>query len=257
VLGTTQPARIGEYIRRANLGGAGGDGLIQRFGLLVWPDVSPAWTNVDQYPDPAARERAWQVYERASKIDTRAALEMGAMKGGRDKIPYFRFDEAAHADFLDWRSGLERRLRSGELSAAIEGHLAKYRGLVPALALINHIADNGGGTVGQESLGRALAFASYLETHSRRIYGAAQAVEVTAAKAILGRIRHGDLRDGFTARDIQRMDWAHLSEREHIGAGLGLLVDLDHLAPEDINAGPRGGRRRTIYHINPAIGEFQ
>ena len=39
VLGNTQPARIIEYIRAANLGGAGGDGLIQRFGVLVWPDA--------------------------------------------------------------------------------------------------------------------------------------------------------------------------------------------------------------------------
>jgi Protein of unknown function (DUF3987) len=41
VLGNTQPARIAEYVRRANLDGAGGDGLIQRFGLLVWPDAPP------------------------------------------------------------------------------------------------------------------------------------------------------------------------------------------------------------------------
>jgi hypothetical protein len=39
VLGNTQPARIVEYVRRANAGGAGGDGMIQRFGLLVWPDA--------------------------------------------------------------------------------------------------------------------------------------------------------------------------------------------------------------------------
>ena len=40
VLGNTQPARIIEYVRSANRGGAGGDGLIQRFGLLAWPDAS-------------------------------------------------------------------------------------------------------------------------------------------------------------------------------------------------------------------------
>ena len=31
ILGNTQPAKIGEYVRRANADGAGGDGLIQRF----------------------------------------------------------------------------------------------------------------------------------------------------------------------------------------------------------------------------------
>jgi hypothetical protein len=45
VLGNTQPARIAEYVSKANAGGAGGDGLIQRFGLMVWPDASPEWRN--------------------------------------------------------------------------------------------------------------------------------------------------------------------------------------------------------------------
>ena len=62
VLGNTQPARIAEYIHRANQGGTGGDGLIQRFGLLVWPDASSDWMNVDEYPNREARERAWQTY---------------------------------------------------------------------------------------------------------------------------------------------------------------------------------------------------
>ena len=76
-------------------------------------------------------------------------------------------------------------LRSGELSPALEGHLAKYRKLVPALALINHIADAGQGDVGEFSLLRALAFSKYLESHARRVYGASNTVELNAAKAIL------------------------------------------------------------------------
>ena len=119
VLGGTQPARIAEYVRRANFGGVGGDGLIQRFGLLVWPDVSAEWRDVDEYPKSEARERAWQVFERASKLDMSAALRLGASKGPFDKIPCFRFDDAAHDDFLGWRKDLETRLRSGELPPAL------------------------------------------------------------------------------------------------------------------------------------------
>jgi putative DNA primase/helicase len=142
LIGNTQPARISEYVRRASLGGAGGDGLIQRFGLMVWPGASPDWRNVDEYPDNVARQRAWKVYERASKLDVVAALALGASKGPYNHVPFFRFDEEAHDIFLDWRADLERRLRSGEESPALEGHLAKYRKLVPTLALLNHIANN-------------------------------------------------------------------------------------------------------------------
>jgi hypothetical protein len=49
LLGSTQPGRLAEYVRRAVSGGAGDDGLIQRFGLLVWPNGSTEWVNIDRY----------------------------------------------------------------------------------------------------------------------------------------------------------------------------------------------------------------
>jgi putative DNA primase/helicase len=254
VLGNTQPARISQYVRRANAGGAGGDGLIQRFGLLVWPDVPPEWKNVDEYPDSAARERAWQVFERASELDQAAALALGASRHF-DKLPCLRFDEDAHADFLGWRGDLEKRLRSGELSPALEGHVAKYRKLVPALALISHIADNGSGPISQGSLLRALAFAGYLESHARRVYGSAAESESAAARAILSHIRRGDLTDGFTGREVHQRGWAHLTEREHVGAGLELLVELDYLAASPPAIRSQGGRPKITFTINPRVAQ--
>ena len=138
------------------------------------------------------------------------------------------------------------------MSPALEGHLAKYRKLVPALALINHIADGDqSGAVSQNALLRALAFASYLEDHARRVYSSESEAELAAGKAILKHIRRGDLKDGFTPRDIQRAGWAHLTEREHIGRGLQLLVDLDYLDANTSAARPQGGRPKVTYVINP------
>jgi putative DNA primase/helicase len=252
VLGTTQPVRISEYVRRANFGGAGGDGLMQRFGLMVWPDAPADWKNVDEFPQSAAREKAWQTFERASKLDISAALKLGAGKGEFDKIPSLCFADDAHEVFLEWRAELERRLRSDELSPALEGHLAKYRKLVPALALINHLSDNqDGGPVSREAIVRALAFSAYLETHARRVYRSSSEAELAAAKAILGHMKAGDLKDGFTARDVHQRDWAHLIEREQVGAGLELLVELGHLADLAAPPGPQGGRPTVTYRINP------
>src|SRR5262249_51467450 len=59
-----------------------------------------------------------------SKLTEAEVLKLGALKGAYDKVPFLRFDEAA-AGFLDWRRGLERRLRGDELSPALEGHIAK------------------------------------------------------------------------------------------------------------------------------------
>src|SRR5262245_14859209 len=251
VLGNTQPTKIAEYVRRANADGAGGDGLIQRFGGLVWPDEPVGWKNVDEWPDSVKRDVVWGIFERISKLTETEALKLGAVRGTYDKIPFVRFGEEAAAEFLDWRTGLERRLRSDELSPALEGHVAKYRKLVPALALIDHLVEGGASGVGKESLLRALAMAEYLETHARRVYGATDSVDIIAAEAILTHIRRGDLKDGFTARDIQRHGWSRLTDRDHIQRGLDLLIELDHLA--DVTAGKPGygGRPKVSYWINP------
>jgi Protein of unknown function (DUF3987)/ABC transporter substrate binding protein len=229
VLGNTQPARISEYIHRANHGGAGGDGLIQRFGFLVWPDARADWKDVDEYPSREAREKAWDVFQRASKIDQSAALKLGAEKGLYDKVPALRFDDGAQSDFRDWRTDLERQLQSGEFSPAFEGHLAKYRTLVPALALMNQLADRGEGPVSQRALLKALAMAHYLKSHAQRVYGSADEAELAAAKGIVKHIRIGDLKDGFTARDVHQRGWANLTERGQVGSGLG----MNDLFPRD------------------------
>jgi Protein of unknown function (DUF3987) len=251
VLGNTQPTRICEYVRRANAGGAGGDGLLQRFGLLVWPDAPADWRNIDEYPDNKAREAAWKVFDCASKLDEAEAFKLGAVKGEFDRTPYLRFSEEAGAEFLGWRTDLESRVRSGNLSPAMEGHLAKYRKLVPALALMNHLADSGQGAVSHHALLKALAFAGYLESHARRLYAAGSEGEGAAARAILNKIRSKDLKDGFTVRDVHRPHWAHLTESRDVQAGLNLLTDLDHVMPSAPVIGDRGGRPKVTYTINP------
>jgi hypothetical protein len=166
-------------------------------------------------------------------------------------VPCLRFEEAAHEDFLEWRTDLERRLRSGEISPALEGHLAKYRKSVPALALINHLADEGTGPISHRALLKALAAAHYFESHARRLYGSASETELAAAKTILKHIRNGNLKDSFTARDVHQRGWAHLTERQQVGAGLSLLLDLDHLAQSIQGAAAQGGRPKVKYLINP------
>jgi hypothetical protein len=59
-----------------------------------------------------------------------------------DPKPEFTREDVA---VLEWRQVLEYKLRAGDLTPALESHVSKYRTLVPALALINHLADGGRG----------------------------------------------------------------------------------------------------------------
>ncbi len=118
---------------------------------------------------------------------------------------------------------------------------------------MNHLADRGEGLVSQRALLKALAMAHYLASDARRVYGSGSESELAAAKAILRHIRNGDLTDGFTARDVHQPGWAHLTGREQVGVGLGLLTDLDYLAASTPATGVQGGRPKVTYRINPRI----
>jgi putative DNA primase/helicase len=246
LLGSTQPGRLAEYIRRASDGGAGDDGLVQRFSLLVWPDQSPEWRNVDGYPDSHARSNAWHTFDRLDKLDP------NAIRAERDKfdeaLPFLRFDDRAQADFIEWLEALEKRLRAKDMAPAFESHLAKYRKLVPSLALINHVAEGKEGSIQLPSLHRALAIAEYLETHARRAYGAGPASDAAAANLIIARIRKGGLKDGFALRDMSRKHWSGLSDDEQIRSALALLEDHDWIAQRPIVT---AGRPKVEYVINP------
>ena len=126
MLGSTQPGRISQYLSRAVRGGRGDDGLIQRFGLLVWPDVSSGWANVDRWPDKDARTVAFKVFEDFVGLDwhTIAATRDRGADGDEDGLPYLRFTSVANERFVEWRTDWEKRLRSGDLSPALESHLA-------------------------------------------------------------------------------------------------------------------------------------
>jgi putative DNA primase/helicase len=252
MLGSTQPSRISRYVSRAVRGGRGDDGLIQRFGLLVWPDVSPAWFNVDRWPNKEARTATFKIFEYLDDLDWRAVAakrDRGA-DGDEEGLPYLRFGLDANDRFVDWRSDLEKRLRSGDLHPALESHLAKYRKLVPGLALICHLVDGGTEFVGLTALDRALAWAKYLETHARRAYGSATAVSAITARAIVAKIRSGDLKSQFRSHEVWRPGWSKLTDSDAVRAALELLADYDWLRVRKVET---AGRPAFDYIVNPKI----
>jgi hypothetical protein len=247
LIGSTQPPILANHIHKANLCG---DGMMQRFGLLVWPDQQPEWKIVDRYPNTDARDKAWQVFKRLDEIKPE---DVGAQAvGDFGKVPILRFDLEAGGIFNDWRQQLETRNRSGDLHHALEAHFSKYNKLVPSLALINHLADGGTGPIGKVALLRALSMIEYLETHAKRAYGAGPEAAAAAAKAIVVQIRKKSLTDGFSLRDVLRPNWSRLRDREVVQAGLDMLVDHNWLAEESKKL-PGGGRPTVKYLINPGV----
>ena len=128
--------------------------------------------------------------------------------------------------------------------------LAKYRSLIPSLALLCHLAEGRTGTVGIEALERAIAWGRHLESHARRIFAVAVAPDTAEAIALSKKIMTGELSNEFALRDIYRNGWIGLGTRDAAVRAVELLLDLDWLAQVDERT---AGRPRIRYLINPRL----
>jgi len=248
ILGEIQPGPLTHYVSAAMREGLGDDGLLQRFQLLVWPDIAPGWTNVDRWPNTEARHNVTALFAWLDALDR---AEVQAEGGDDGTIPWLRLDAAAQREFDTWRAGLEQKVRSGLEHPALESHLAKYRSLVPALALICHLCEQRGGRVSKRAVLQACAWAEYLESHARRVYGYATDLPHNAARELDRHILNGDLGTHFTARDVYLKGWGML-DRDATHLALEYLADLDRIGQERLDT---GGRPKVVWTVNPRLLE--
>ena len=252
MLGGIQPGKVQSYVREAVNGGAGDDGLLQRFGLAVWPDVEREFKLVDRWPDTPAKQAAWAVFERLN----------GLLPATDDDPQEWRFSPEAQAIFYEWLIPFETGIRGEDLHPALVSHLAKWRKLIPALALIFALVDtpDSGGVIHERELIRALAWADYLRPHAERLYAAALVPETTGAHALLAKIKGGKLCDGdgvlwesFTPRLVAVKSWAGLNSVDSVRKAAELLADYGWLVRETAPTGSAGGRPSERYLIHPAL----
>jgi putative DNA primase/helicase len=69
VLGGITPDRLRSYLAQAPHNSPTSDGLVQRFGLPVWPEIPTEWTYTDRPPHAAAQRQAIAIYERLTQFD--------------------------------------------------------------------------------------------------------------------------------------------------------------------------------------------
>ncbi len=219
--------------------------------MAVWPDIVGEWHNVDRWPDSAARDNAFEVFQTLDKLDP---TTIGTALA-HEEIPALRFVPDAQELFDEWRVELEARLRSPEmeLNPAFESHLAKYRGLMPSLALIFHLVEQASvsfvsaSPVGLESARMAAAWCDFLEGHARKIYAAETNADVAAAHVLADKIKAGAVDDGGNVRDLYRPQWSGLKTPEAVWKGLKTLQKLGWVKVEMQET---RGRRADVVRVN-------
>ena len=102
LLGATQPNKIAEFVRRSIDDAQGDDGMMQRFGLAVWPDTGPGAKSTAMPTAPPSRPPS--TFQRLNELDPYA---VGAIQDQFDPIPYLKFNRDAQDVFSDWHRHLE------------------------------------------------------------------------------------------------------------------------------------------------------
>ena len=249
ILGTIQPGPFAQMIRAAATGGGGADGFIARFQMLVYPDPLPTYTHVDQWPNVEAKNRAFAIFDALDQLTP----EIAGAQCEENEAPYLRFDAEAQGVFNEWLIELENRLPT--LGVLIEQHLAKYRSLMPSLALLFHLIAVADGTatagaVGAEAAMMAVEWCEFLEQHARRIYAMASDGATDGAELIAARF--GQLLNPFTARDVARKQWAGLSDKADVDGAIARLEERGWILAQTEPSGESGGRPTTSYFKHPS-----
>ena len=252
VIGGIQPDRLNQYFADTLKSSGGGDGLLQRFALAVWPDDTRDWRLVDRFPNTVAKNNVQFLYERFARLDTHGAAQDAYPDGNADGLPYLRFDDDAQVIWDKWNCEIQKSARAEE-SVLMEGWTLKAPKFVASLALLFQLCE--GPTlsrIGPESLTRALAWHWYLQTHARRVYSRVLSPEIAAAVALDDKIKARTIDSGFSPRDAYMKGWAGL-DRVNVDKAVNLLAELDRVRIVTVEATTAGGRPTQKIEVNPRV----
>jgi putative DNA primase/helicase len=253
IFGSIQPARLQDYLQQA-IRGNDNDGLIQRFQLLVYPDELSRWKLMDQYPDSIARERVFQIVRKLAYMDF---LQYGALFEDGAKVSYFRFENAAQERFFQWWSELENGTLRREEHPMLLEHLAKYRSLMPSLALLFHLidvaAERHAGPVTLQAAEMAVGWCELLVAHAQRVYGTVTDSRAPAVVQLARRLSAGALGARFRLRDVYRKEWELLNTKARAQAACQELIQAHWLREAPRLRGVHNGRPSIQYEVNAKI----
>jgi putative DNA primase/helicase len=251
LFGTIQPGPLAKYLR-GSFSGEDADGFIPRFQVMVYPDPPPKFINVDRYPDSEAKNKAYAVFQAIDQLDPAA---LGCEVDEDSGIPFVRFADDAQDFFDEWRVALENRLRLGTLSSVLTCHLAKYRSLMPSLALVFHLVDavncpdlKAIGPVSRASAMSAAAWCDLLEAHARRVYQSAMDGDPDDAIRLAERIKES-LPNPFTYRIVVKKGWSGLGTNEEVRKAVGILEDRGWVKVVEVPADDPLGRGRPSEQV--------
>jgi hypothetical protein len=243
-----------------------GSGMIPRFHALIWPDKSNL-PRTDKAEDVAAFQRYRKI------VRTLASL--------RDKSVFLHFTKDAQQSFYQFQEWLDGLMNS-EANPGKQSHLSKLEGGAAKIAALFQLIDvvqdlppvithsvnletgmneavaqpgtiQGNVYIDREHFQMAWDFVRYLVKHMHRVYDSKLEGTEYRMVRLAEHIKDGTFRDGMTAREINRKDWAGLNQK--VTNGEGVEYALEELAGRgwvrEMTAQPTVGRPARRWECNP------
>lgn len=242
VMGGVQPDRLKTLLLKAD-----DDGLLARF-LPIWPD-----------PAPLRRPRSWGDEDFFRKvIEKMLTLDLLTDENDQQRPWLVGFTDEAR-DLMDT---FRQEVRQWEQEA--EGLMLSFTGKMPGLAArmslvlaflewateMTEMPHN----IEVEHFGRAAhLIEAYILPMARRAYAnASMTAADRSAFRLVQVIREQGWRS-FTTSDVLRLERSGLSSKADLDPALVVLTDGEVIRAVPVEAGPKGGRPKRLYSVNPAI----
>ncbi len=259
--GSITPGPLTAYMRDVFGEGREDDGLMQRFQLAVWPDPLKSGVGKDTPRNDSTYPKVLELFRTLDNMLVRDRLDPQIDPHDPDGMPYVGFSAAAQEIMNQYFRELDEKSRDIDEHPALTSHFAKYKSLLPALALIHHLCEHAGGKatskpVSLEAITVARKTCKVLATHALRVYSplSRRRPSERKADALYKKILKGEIAGPIKTREIQRAHPTIFENAEIIEAALTDLAKRGVVAPRPLSTGARRGpQKTTVYDINPRV----
>ena len=234
--------------------------LGQGWPSTAHPDQRGPKKWIDETADADAKQRYETVFKALASQGWRekiTSLKKGIRIDGPEASPYyiFSFDAEAQEIATDWFITLEKKI-AAEKVPAFRSHIAKYRGLMPRLALNYFLIEASAGSIDHPSIPPtavryAIRWCEHLESHARKLWASALDPSLEAMRSLAKRIEDGQLTQITSLRDIQQSNWAGLKTVSNVESAVRRLNALGWTRMIIDNSS--GGRPSPKVEINPYL----
>ncbi len=261
--GSITPGPFTAYMRDVFGEGREDDGLAQRFQLAVWPDPLKSGVGKDVPRNDATYPKVLEIFRTLDNMLVRERFDPQLDPHDVYGMPYIGFSAAAQEIMNQYFRELDQKSRDKDEHPALTSHFAKYKSLLPALALIHHVCDHAAGKdtgkpVSLEAITVARRTCKVLATHAHRVYSPLlrRRPSERSADALYKKILKGEIVGPIKPRDVQRAHPTIFENADIIEAALSNLTKRGVVAPRPMSTGAkRGPQKTTVYDINPRVFE--